>query len=620
MSPTQLMGAMLVLPLLGAAVVAVSPKPLAKHLGVLTSLLVFGLSIILAWQFPEWTSGGFWPGSLAGEVKETMPLALGVSLTLGIDSVALLLILLTTFLTPLALLGSYTSITSREREFYGWFLVLLSAMLLAFMARDAIAFYIGYEFTIVPMLFLIAIFGGENRRYAAVKFFVFTFVASVLTLAGIIYVAAARAQAGLGWSFGLAELQDFAVTGLTDRERLWVFIAMMIGFCVKVPLFPVHSWLPLAHDQAPTGGSVILAGTLLKLGTYGIYRIALPMAPDAAVEVIPVLVTLSIIAIVAISLVCVAQKDVKRLVAYSSVSHMGVAMLGLLALNPVGLTGSVMYMINHGLSTGALFLCIGMMYERYHTKEMDKLGGLAKRMPIWAFFMIFFTMTSVGLPGLNGFVSEVLCLLGAFAARPTTAIEYPGLIGPKWMLVAGLGSVVFGALYMLYMVGRVVWGPLKEPGHGHGHGHGHGGADAHRSETGSGGAGHGGHAASAAAHASQAGAHGGATGGGDAGGHGTGQGAGHAGAHGSSHAAHADHLPADLTAREIGILVPIAAVCLLIGVQPWPLLDVITPSAKATLAGYPEAVREHLRATQSSATDVGERTALVPDAPEGLTR
>ncbi len=598
MSPTQLMGAMLLLPLLGAAAVAVSPKPLAKHLGVLTSLLVFGLSIILAWQFPEWTSGGFWPG----EVKETLPLALGVSLTLGIDSVALLLILLTTFLTPLALLGSYTSVTNREREFYGWFLVLLSAMLLAFMARDAIAFYIGYEFTIVPMLFLIAIFGGDNRRYAAVKFFVFTFVASVLTLAGIIYVAAARAQAGLGWSFGLAELQDFAITGLTDRERLWVFIAMMIGFCVKVPLFPVHSWLPLAHDQAPTGGSVILAGTLLKLGTYGIYRIALPMAPDAAVVVIPALVTLSVIAIVAISLVCVAQKDVKRLVAYSSVSHMGVAMLGMLALNPVGLTGSVLYMINHGLSTGALFLCIGMMYERYHTKEMDKLGGLAKRMPIWAFFMIFFTMTSVGLPGLNGFVSEVLCLLGAFAARPTTAIEYPGLIGPKWMLIAGLGSVVFGALYMLYMVGRVVWGPLKEPGHHHDHagahagGHGSHGADSHRGDAGgaAGAAGHG------AAHAGRAGHAG-------DGGHG-------------SHAGHGDQLPADLSVREIGILAPIAAVCLIIGVQPWPLLDVITPSAKATLAGYPDAVREHLRATQSSATDVGERTALVPDAPEGLTR
>jgi NADH-quinone oxidoreductase subunit M len=573
MSPTQLMAAMLVLPLVGASVLAVSPKPLAKHIGVITSLVVFGLSILLAWQFPEWTTGRFWPG----EAKEVAPIALGVSFTLGIDSVSLLLILLTTFLSPLAMLGSYTSVTNREREFYGWFLVLLTAMLLAFMARDVIAFYVGYEFTIVPMLFLIAIFGGDNRRYAAVKFFVFTFVASVITLSGLIYVAAARAQAGLGWSFGLAELQDFALTGLTDRERYWVFIAMMVGFCVKVPFWPVHSWLPLAHDQAPTGGSVILAGTLLKLGTYGIYRVALPMAPDAAVEVIPLLITFSIIAIVAISLVCVAQKDVKRLVAYSSVSHMGVAMLGMLALNPVGVTGSVMYMINHGLSTGALFLCIGMMYERYHTKDMDKLGGLAKRMPIWAFFVVFFTMTSVGLPGLNGFVSEVMCLLGAFTARPSTAIEYPGLIGPKWMVVAGVGSVVLGALYMLYMVGRVVWGPLKEPGH-----------DAH-----------GGHASH--------------------GGHGTTGGAGSAGDlhHGGGNHGHAAHgssggLPVDLSLREITCLAPIAVVCLLIGIQPWPLLDVINPSVKVTIAGYPEAVRDHIRATTTSATGNDERTALLP--------
>lgn len=562
MSPTQLMATMLTLPLIGASILAVSPKPLAKHIGVITSMVVFLLSILLAWQFPEWMTGKFWPADSHGGTA----VALGVTFSLGIDSVSLLLILLTTFLTPLAMLGSYTSVTNREREFYGWFLVLLTAMLLAFMARDVIAFYIGYEFTIVPMLFLIAIFGGDNRRYAAVKFFVFTFVASVITLSGLIYVAAARAQSGLGWSFGLSELQSFALTGLTDRERYLVFIAMMIGFCVKVPFFPVHSWLPLAHDQAPTGGSVILAGTLLKLGTYGIYRVALPMAPDAAVEVVPLLVTLSIIAIVAISLVCVAQKDVKRLVAYSSVSHMGVAMLGMLALNPLGVTGSVMYMINHGLSTGALFLCIGMMYERYHTKEMDKLGGLAKRMPIWAFFMIFFTMTSVGLPGLNGFVSEVLCLLGAFSARPTTGIEWPGLIGPKWMVVAGVGSVIFGALYMLYMVGRVVWGPLKEPGHdAHGHGHAHGQAD------------HAGHA--------------------------------HAG-----HAGHAGHgLSTDLSIREIACLAPIAVVCLLIGIQPWPLLDVISPSVKTTIAAYPEAMREHIRATSTSATSSGERTALAPD-------
>lgn len=562
--PSNLMAAMLLLPLIGAGIIAAAPRLLAKHIAVGSSLAVFAISIMLAWQFPEWTSGRFWPNNSASE------LALGVSFTLGIDSVSLLLILLTTFLTPLALLGSYTSVTHREREFYAWFLVLLSAMLLAFMARDVIAFYVGYEFTIVPMLFLIAIFGGDNRRYAAIKFFVFTFVASVITLSGLIYVAAARAQTGLPWSFGLAELQSFAQSNdFSDTQRYWVFVAMMIGFCVKVPFFPVHSWLPLAHDQAPTGGSVILAGTLLKLGTYGIYRVALPMAPGAAVEIAPLLITFCIIAIVAISLVCFAQKDVKRLVAYSSVSHMGVAMLGMLALNPVGVSGSVLYMINHGLSTGALFLCIGMMYERYHTKDMDKLGGLAKKMPIWAFFMVFFTMTSVGLPGLNGFVSEVMCLLGAFSARPSTALEWPGLIGPRWMLIAGVGSVIFGALYMLYMVGRVVWGPLKEPGHGHGHGH----------ES----------------------------------------------SHGHAHAGgHDNHgLPPDLCAREVVTLAPIAALCLFLGVQPWYVLDAIGPSATTTIAAYPEAVKNYLRTQQEAEAAkgslAGETTPEITVSPDATS-
>jgi NADH-quinone oxidoreductase subunit M len=596
MSPIQTMTAMLVLPLLGAAITAFAPAKLAKHIGTASSFVVLFLSILLAWEFPGWTTGEFWPGDHAGP-----EIGLGITLSLGVDSIAMLLILLTTFLTPLALIGSYTSVTSREREFYGWFQVLLTAMLLAFMARDVIVFYVGYEFTIVPMLFLIAVFGGDNRRYAAMKFFIFTFVASVITLAGLVYVAALRAGVpGNEWSFALADLQQFARESLTSEQRFWVFVALMIGFCVKVPLFPVHSWLPLAHDQAPTGGSVILAGTLLKLGTFGIYRIALPMAPDAAVASTFFLSTLAVIAIVAISLVCVAQKDVKKLVAYSSVSHMGVAMLGMLALNPVGLGGSVMYMINHGLSTGALFLCIGMMYERYHTKDMDKIGGLAKRMPIWAFFMIFFTMTSVGLPGLNGFVSEAMCLLGAFSARPLASLEYPGLMGPRWMLIAGVGSVVLGALYMLFMVGKVVWGPLKEPA-----GHGHHGGDHHGHAHG--------HAAAAAVAGSQRGQHGGADG----------------GSHGDSHAGretghgederehgHAQHLPADLTAREIGILAPIALACLLIGVQPWPLLKAIEPSTTKVLAGYPEAMREHLAKLEAESRGVANVDLAASAAPE----
>ncbi|MDZ4754211.1 MAG: NADH-quinone oxidoreductase subunit M [Phycisphaerae bacterium] len=588
MTATQIMAAMLLIPLAGAAAGAFAPRTIAKHIGFASSLVVFGLSVLLAWEFPAWTTGAFWPGNADGTLSDgSSAVGLGVTFTLGVDSVSLLLILLTTFLTPLAILGSYTSVRTREREFFGWFQILLSAMLLAFMARDVIAFYIGYEFTIVPMLFLIAVFGGDNRRYAAIKFFVFTFVASVITLAGLIYVAAMRADAGNEWSFALVDLQQFARESLSKEQRFWVFTALMIGFCAKVPLFPLHSWLPLAHDQAPTGGSVILAGTLLKLGTYGIYRIALPMAPDAAVASTVFICMLAVIAIVAISLVCVAQRDVKKLVAYSSVSHMGVAMIGLFALNPTGVTGSVMYMINHGLSTGALFLCIGMMYERYHTKDMDKIGGLARRMPIWAFFMIFFTMTSVGLPGLNGFVSEVMCLLGAFMAQPLAELEYPGMMGPRWMLIAGIGSVILGALYMLFMVGKLVWGPLKEP-HGHAH-HGDATVPARGGVH--------------SMHETHAGAHTG------------GAGATHAGlAHDSPHAAGHDQeypLPPDLNVREICILTPIALLCVFIGLQPWPLLDVIAPSARETIAGYPEAVRDHL-ADLAADAQLNATTALLP--------
>ena len=557
------MALMILLPLVGGGVIAVASERLAKHIGLITSFIVFALALILAWHHPHWITGNYWPASDGSGAASNigLDLGLGVGLTLAVDTVSLLLVLMTTFLTPLALLASFTSVRFREREFYGWFLVLLSAMLLAFMARDAIAFFIGYELTIVPMLFLIAIYGGAERRVAAVRFFVVTFVSSVFSLAGIIYVAAMRASEYGDWTFSLPLLQQFASTQFSDSQSFWVFIALMIGPCVKVTFFPVHTWLPLAHDQAPTAGSVILAATLLKLGSYMIFRVVLPMTPTGAVECIEVLATLSVIAIVAISLICLVQKDMKRLVAYSSVSHMGVAMLGMLALNPLGVTGSIMYMLSHGLSTGALFLLIGMMYERYHTKAFSELGGLAKRMPIWAFFMVFFTLASIGLPGLNGFVSEFLCLFGAFTASANSETGYPGLLGPRWMVIAGFGSTILGAVYMLYMVGRVVWGPLKEP-----HGHGASGE--------------------------------------------------HAGAHGTTSERGADQthddgpkLPADLNFREIAVLVPIAVVCLAIGLQPWPLLSAVEPSARLTLAPYPAAVENYL-AREAKRQNTGDGLAL----------
>jgi len=521
---------LLILPLLAAGAIALAPERLSKWIATFATLGVFAVSLAFAWGFPGWTDGSIAPAD-AG-----IPIGLGIQLSLGADAVGVMLILLTTFLMPLAMIGSFTAVKERLKEYYGWFMLLEAAMLGVFLAKDAIVFYTAYEFTLVPMYFLIAIYGGADRRPASIKFFLYTFFGSMLTLAGVIYIAAQNAMAAGEWTFDLARLAEFA-SSMSPERQFWVFILLMAGFAVKVPLFPWHTWLPLAHDQAPTAGSVILAGTLLKLGTYGVYRIALPSAPIGGVELNQLLAVLCILGIVVTALICWVQHDVKKLVAYSSVSHLGFCMLGLFSLNSIGATGSVMYMINHGLSTGALFLCIGMIYERYHTKDMDQLGGLFRRMPVWSFFMVFFTFASLGLPGLNGFIGEFLCLMGCFIAEPNSVAGYPGILGPWYAVVAGSG-LVLAAMYLLIMLGKLVWGPLKEPhghephGHGHGHGHGHD---------------------------------------------------------------HADGLPTDLSAREIGILIPLAVVCLAIGLYPKPMLEAIAPSVEKTLAAYPKHVEKYVR-------------------------
>lgn len=458
--------ALLVLPIAATILISLSREKAAKWIAFGASSAVFLLSVIWAFQFPKWNTGGFWPEEPGLGVMTRF----GITLELSVDSVSMMLVLLTTFLTMLSVLGSFSSIDKREREFYGWFMILLSAMQLAFMSRDAILFYVGYEFTLAPMFFLISIWGGPERRPAGIKFFLFTFLGSVITLAGIVYVAVQAWQATGVWSFRIADLVSFVndpKIGLSSVQQYWVFGALMAGFAVKTPFFPVHTWLPLAHDQAPTAGSVILAGTLLKLGSYGAYRIAVPMAPEGGVALCTFFAVLCILAIINMALVCWVQRDVKKLIAYSSVSHMGFAMLGLFAFNPIGVEGSVMYMINHGLSTGALFLCVGMIYERYHTKDMDEIGGLSKRMPVWAFFMVFFTLASIGLPGLNGFIGEFLCLFGAYTASHDAITGYPGVLGP-WFGVVGAVGLILGAMYLLIMLGKVVWGPLREPAnHGH---------------------------------------------------------------------------------------------------------------------------------------------------------
>ncbi|MCH2136728.1 MAG: NADH-quinone oxidoreductase subunit M [Phycisphaerales bacterium] len=503
---------LIALPLLGALIVAVSPVRNARGTALLATLAAFGATVAAAIGFEGWGNGRF---GLALEAPWLE--GVGVSLALGADSVAMLLVLLTALLMPLSVLGSWTAITARRREFFGWLLVLQAAMTAVFLARDIVVFYVAFEFTLIPMYFLIAIYGSTNRARASIKFFIYTFTGSLVALAGIVYVAWAFAQEHGHWSFSIEQLTTFAASGLSMHEATMVLLALMAGFAVKVPLFPVHTWLPLAHTEAPTAGSVILAGVLLKLGTYGIYRFVLPMLPVVVVEWAPFIAVLSVVGIIYAGLICWVQRDVKKLVAYSSVSHLGFCVLGLFALNPLGLQGSVLYMINHGLSTGALFFLIGMMYERYHTRDMTAVGGLARRMPVWSCFMVFFVLASVGLPGLNGFVSEFLCLLAAFAAGDAGA--YPGVLGPWFAAFAAVGMVI-AAMYLLRMVGSMVFGALREPGDHHEH----------------------------------------------------------------------DQLSADLTPREITVLIPLAVLCVLLGVAPWLATDAIEGSITNTLAAYPESV------------------------------
>ncbi|CAG0989586.1 NADH-quinone oxidoreductase subunit M [Phycisphaerales bacterium] len=542
----MLLTALILMPLLFAGIVAFAPARNARGMALLGTTLALALGAFVCSQF-DW---GYADKHQFGAAEPFVWFpALGLNLSLGVDSVALMLVLLTVLLGPICVLCSWTAITQRVRTYYSWLLVLQAAMTGVFCARDVIFFYICFEFTLIPMFILISLYGSTNRRKAAIKFFLFTFTGSVIALAGLIYVAwyATTTSGGRfqGWTFDIGALESAART-MSLRQQSIVLLALMAGFAVKVPLFPVHTWLPLAHTEAPTAGSVILAGVLLKLGTYALYRFVLPFVPEAVVEYAPFIGVLCIIGILYGGLICWVQTDVKKLVAYSSVAHLGFCVLGLFALNNTGITGSILYMINHGLSTGALFLLIGMVYERYHTRSMKELGGLASKMPVWATFMVFFTMASVGLPGLNGFVSEFLCLLGAFQASSAWGSGLwgslglqpgatPGDYGPWFAAVAGVGMIV-AAMYLLYMVGRMVWGPLVEP-RSHAH-HAHGAEDPNA-------------------------------------------------------------LPRDLTPREIGLLIPIAALCIGLGIYPKPVLDALQPPVSRTIAHY-EQLRNSPRLTPTA--------------------
>ena len=443
------------LPLIGAIALLFVPKD--RHEAIRWTALVFSLLSFLA---SLWLPLHFNPGTHAMQFVEKFDWipGIGVKYFFGVDGISLWLVMLTTLLSPLAILCSWRAIEHRVKEFFVFMLVLETGMLGVFFALDFFLFYIFWEVMLVPMYFLIGVWGSDRRLYSAIKFFLYTLFGSVVMLLGIlaIYFYAGRTT-GTN-TFDVLELMKvsyptetvFRLLGIGFSFQDLVWLAFFLSFAIKVPMFPFHTWLPDAHTDAPTAGSVILAGVLLKMGTYGFVRFNLPMFPESTERFVPLVFTLSVIAIVYGAMVCMVQSDMKRLIAYSSVSHMGFVMLGMFALNLQGVQGSLLQMVNHGLSTGALFLIVGLIYDRRHTRLISELGGLSKVMPVYAVLFAIVMLSSMGLPGLNGFIGEFLILLGAFR------------VSTLWAAVAVIG-IVLGAAYMLWLYQRTMFGEVENP-------------------------------------------------------------------------------------------------------------------------------------------------------------
>jgi NADH-quinone oxidoreductase subunit M len=434
--------ALIWLPVLGMGLVLWGDEARAKTTAFWLSIGVFVLSLGLWWAFDP-TDGGL-------QMQSTTPWieTWGVSYSLGIDGISLFMVLLTTFSTSIAILGSFNYIQRRERAFYALMLLLEAAVVGVFVATDVFLFYVFFELTLVPMYFIVGIWGGERRIYAAIKFFLYTAFGSLLMLVGILYLFW-KAKTILGVpTFAYTDLLQVPLTG---TEQLWLFSAFALAFSVKVPLFPLHTWLPDAHVEAPTPGSVILAAVLLKMGTYGFLRFLLPLFPEAAQHptVVMVMLVLGVIGILYTAWVAAVQPDAKKLVAYTSVAHMGFVVIGIFALTVNGLQGGLVVMISHGISTGALFLLLGMLYERRHTREIAEFGGIARVAPWFATAFVITALASIGLPGTSGFVGEFLALIGTFETHPVIAV------------VAALG-VIFAAYYMLPMVQSVFFNKLDK--------------------------------------------------------------------------------------------------------------------------------------------------------------
>ncbi len=439
-------------PLVGALLLAFIPGQNLRAirwtaLGIALVAFVLSLVAILGFTIDQ-------PGYQFEEKVAWIPF-FGINYQLGMDGISLLLVVLTTTLTWISILASFTPIQSRVKEYMISFLVLEVGMLGVFLALDMFLFYIFWEIVLVPMYLIIGIWGGADRIYATIKFVLYTLVGSLLMLVAILATAFSYQAATGSWddAFNIAELVK---AGFDPTLQFWAFLAFFLAFAIKVPMFPFHTWLPDAHVEAPTAGSVILAGVLLKLGGYGFIRFALPLFPDAARDLGPFIVVLSLIAIIYGAIVAIVQPDLKKLVAYSSVSHMGFVTLGIFVFQEQGMQGAILQMVNHGIITGALFLCVGIIYERTHDRTIAKMGGLAARTPVYAAVFGFFMMASIGLPGLAGFVGEFLVFLGTFAVSP-------------WAAAIAVLVIIFGAVYLLWMFQRVIFGEVSDFLKGLGH-------------------------------------------------------------------------------------------------------------------------------------------------------
>ena len=433
------------LPILGVLLLLFIPKDskgVLRNVTLAVTVVTFMVSLIILTGFQS---------NAEFQFTENLPwIAAGpfvMRYNIGIDGISLWLVILTTFIMPIAVLSTYTAVEEKVKEYMICLLLLETGMLGAFISLDLFLFYIFWEVMLIPMYFMIGIWGGKNKIYAAVKFFIYTMVGSLLMLVALVFLYFKGLEAGIP-DFGL--LQFFSLK-LDLATQIWLFLAFAFAFAIKVPMFPLHTWLPDAHTEAPTAGSVILAAVLLKMGTYGYVRFAIPLFPEAAHKFAPLIATLAVIGIIYAALVAMVQEDVKKLVAYSSVAHLGFVMLGVFAFNVEGISGGMLQMLNHGISTGALFLIVGFIYERRHTRLITDFGGLSKQMPIFATVFMIVTFSSVGLPGTNGFVGEFLILLGAFESQLRL-----------WTIIATSG-VILSAVYMLWVFQRVMFGELDNP-------------------------------------------------------------------------------------------------------------------------------------------------------------